>query len=73
MLTPYLQWEYYFLMPIFLNERSYSIKQGLGYIKEFMGCVCVDWIDLAQDREKSWAIVTTVISPWVKGRHSFIS
>jgi hypothetical protein len=60
-------------MPIFLKDCSYSIKQGLGIHKGIHWGEGVDWIDLAQDREKSWAILTTVMSPWVKCRHSLLA
>ena len=64
MLIPYLEWEYYFsLMAIFYRNAHYSIKQGLGIHNGIHGEEGMDWLDLAQDREKSWAIVTTVMSP----------
>jgi hypothetical protein len=26
---------------------------------------CIDWIDLAQDRDKWWALVNKVLNQWV--------
>ena len=50
-------------MAIFYRNAHYSIKQGLGIHNGIHGEEGMDWLDLAQDREKSWAIVTTVMSP----------
>jgi hypothetical protein len=30
-----------------------------------VGCGCMDWIDLAQDRDRCRAIVNAVMNPWV--------
>jgi hypothetical protein len=30
-----------------------------------VGCSCMDWIDLALDRDHWWALVSTVMNPWV--------
>jgi len=30
-----------------------------------MGCGCMDWIDLAQDRGRRWGVVNVVMNLWV--------
>jgi hypothetical protein len=39
-------------------RRVDTVKTKLGEIR----CGCMDWIDLAQDRDQWWALVNTVMN-----------
>jgi hypothetical protein len=53
-----------------LRERDHLEDPGLdGRIIKMdiqeVGCGGMEWIELAQDRDRWWALVTTVIYLWV--------
>ena len=40
---------------------EYNIKKDLQEVR----CGCMDWIGLAQDRKRWWALVSAVMNLWV--------
>jgi hypothetical protein len=45
------------------HRRRWEDNSKMDFMK--IGMKCVDWLHLAQDRDRWWALVNTVMNLWV--------
>jgi hypothetical protein len=53
-----------------LRKLRHRWKDGIKVDLREIGCEGMEWIHLPQDRDCWWAIVNTVMNPWVLAPHS---
>jgi len=48
-----------------LGRPRHRWEENIKMVLQEVGCGCMDWIEMPQNRERWWALVNVVMNLWV--------